>query len=159
MPPVLKDSESRPGLPLRNLLRAGRISGAIQRPAASRGRWYITRRGQVAADGGGRAASAADRRRARTSTKVPRAADDEQLRARRPRERAARKYRPDVVKLLLVAEAPPAALDRYFYFEDVPRHDPLFRYVARSIVKTEPTRTNKAELLARLWDKVSSSST
>jgi hypothetical protein len=35
----------------------------------------------------------------------------------------------------------------------VPQHDSLFRYVARSILKTEPTRTNKAELLARLRDK------
>jgi hypothetical protein len=53
---------------------------------------------------------------------------------------------------LLVAEAPSAAVDRYFYFEDVPRQDPLFRYVARAIVKLEPTRENKAELLARLRD-------
>jgi hypothetical protein len=150
---VLKDSQSRPGLPLRNLLRAGRISGATQRPAAPHGRWYITRSGQLAADGGVRAASPPDRRRARRSTKAPPAADDEQLRARRQRERAARKYQPDDVKLLLVAEAPPAVLDRYFYFEDVPRHDSLFRYVARSILKTEPTRTNKAELLARLRDR------
>ena len=55
--------------------------------------------------------------------------------------------------MLLVAEAPPAALDRYFYFEDVPQRDSLFRYVARSILKTGPTRTNKADLLARLRDK------
>jgi hypothetical protein len=40
------------------------------------------------------------------------------------------------VRLLLVAEAPPAALDRYFYFEDVPRHDSLFRYVARAILES-----------------------
>jgi hypothetical protein len=38
------------------------------------------------------------------------------------------------VELLLVAEAPPSALDRYFYFEDVPVQDSLFRYVARAIL-------------------------
>jgi hypothetical protein len=54
---------------------------------------------------------------------------------------------------LLVAEAPPAALDRYFYFEDVPKHDSLFRHVARSLLKTDPTRDNKAELLGRLRDR------
>lgn len=54
---------------------------------------------------------------------------------------------------MLVAEAPPAALDRYFYFEDVPQQDSLFRYVARSILKAEPTRANKAELLARLRER------
>jgi hypothetical protein len=150
---VLKDSAARPGLPLRSLLRAGRIKGAIQRPARPHGRWYITRSGRVVADGGGRAASAVDRRRGRTSAKAQRAADDHRLRARPRRERAARKYRPDEIKLLLVAEAPPAALDRYFYFEDVSQQDSLFRYVARSILKTEPTRNNKAELLARLRDQ------
>ena len=40
---LLTDSESRPGLPLRNLLRAGQILGANQRPARPNGRWYITR--------------------------------------------------------------------------------------------------------------------
>ncbi len=35
---MLKDSASRPGLPLRSLLRGGRISGQHQEP---NGRWYI----------------------------------------------------------------------------------------------------------------------
>ncbi len=35
-------------------------------------------------------------------------------------------YKPSQIKILLVAEAPPNALDRYFYFEDVPTHDSLF---------------------------------
>lgn len=39
------------------------------------------------------------------------------------------------------------------YFEDVPRQDSLFRYVARAILKVEPTRENKADLLARLRDQ------
>lgn len=42
------------------------------------------------------------------------------------RRRAAReKYKPDRVRCLLVAEAPPTE-DRYFYFEDVPQKDYLF---------------------------------
>ena len=72
------------------------------------------------------------------------------------RARAAKKYRPASVKLLLVAEAPPSALDRYFYFEVVPTQDSLFRYVARAILKVEPTRANKAELLGRLRTAASS---
>jgi excisionase family DNA binding protein len=40
---LLEDSESRPGLPLRNLLRDGHIAGADQRPAHRYGRWFITR--------------------------------------------------------------------------------------------------------------------
>jgi hypothetical protein len=77
----------------------------------------------------------------------------EQRPARARRNQGARRFKPDKVKLLLVAEAPPAALDRYFYFPDVAKHDSLFRYVARGILKTEPTRDNKSELLASLRDR------
>lgn len=73
--------------------------------------------------------------------------------ARERRVNAARRYRPATIKLLLVAEAPPSALDRYFYFPDVDSHDSLFRYVARSLLKTEATRTNKPDLLKQLQDR------
>lgn len=43
---VLDDSASRPGLPLRRLLRAHRIPGAEQRPPRPHGRWYITQLGR-----------------------------------------------------------------------------------------------------------------
>lgn len=89
---VLKDSETRPGLPLRNLLRAGRIDNAVQRPAKPHGRWYITRGCQVAADDGGRDVSAVGPRRVRMRTKAPRSTGDQPSRARRRRDRAARKY-------------------------------------------------------------------
>jgi hypothetical protein len=39
---LLADSESRPGLPLRRLLRGGEVIGAEQRPARPNGRWFIT---------------------------------------------------------------------------------------------------------------------
>lgn len=37
---ILRDSKSRPGKPLRDLLRAGEIPGQVQ---LRNGRWYITR--------------------------------------------------------------------------------------------------------------------
>lgn len=148
---VLKDSDSRPGLPLRNLLRAGRIQGATQRPATPHGRWYIERVDEPT--GGGEAElPPAKGPRGQRKTPANMGNADAETKARRRRERAAKKYRPASVKLLL-AEAPPAALDRYFYFEDVPTHDSLFRYVARAILEVEPTRRGKAELLARLRDR------
>ena len=73
--------------------------------------------------------------------------------ARRRRGAWARRFKPDKIKLLLVAEAPPSALERYFYFPDVSTHDSLFRYVATSILHVEPTRANKRELLWRLRDR------
>ena len=73
--------------------------------------------------------------------------------ARQARHEAAERYKPEAVDLLIVAEAPPSALDRYFYFEDVTEQDSLFRYVARGVLGAEPTRANKAELLARLKER------
>jgi hypothetical protein len=40
---ILRDSRSRPGLPLRERLRVGEIDGADQRPAQRYGRWFIRR--------------------------------------------------------------------------------------------------------------------
>jgi hypothetical protein len=70
--------------------------------------------------------------------------------ARDRRARAASKYKPETVEILLVAEAPPRDPFRYFYFEHVQEHDSLFRYVARGALNEEPTRENKPELLSQL---------
>lgn len=148
---VLKDSGSRPGLPLRNLLRAGRIEGGVQRPPMSHGRWFIER----VHGPGGQSRSPSPTRNAPASGKTQSdlRATSEAAAARARRDRAARKYRPAAVKLLLVGEAPPSSLDRYFYFEDVSIQDSLFRYIARAILKVEPTRETKPDLLARLRDR------
>jgi hypothetical protein len=39
---------------------------------------------------------------------------------------ARNKYRPNSIAVLFIAEAPPCALDRFFYFEDVKKQDSLF---------------------------------
>ena len=69
--------------------------------------------------------------------------------ARARRRAAAEHYRPDEIDLLLVAEAPPSALDRYFYFADVLTHDSLFRHVVRGVLGETPTR-DKAPYLDEL---------
>jgi hypothetical protein len=60
---------------------------------------------------------------------------------------------PEPVKLLLVAEASPAALDRYFYFADVQVQDSLFRYVVRGVLGEEPDRQTKKAFLMALQAK------
>lgn len=72
--------------------------------------------------------------------------------ARRRREQAAARYRPDRVDTLLVAEAPPSALDRFFYFEDVHIHDSLFRHVVQAVLGEKPTR-DKAPYLDELRER------
>lgn len=68
------------------------------------------------------------------------------------REAAGERFKPETVRLLLVAEAPPSALHRYFYFPNVAEHDSLFRYVVRLVLGQEPTRSGKLELLDALRD-------
>lgn len=65
---------------------------------------------------------------------------------------AAARFRPERLRLLLVAEAPPCDTDRYFYFEDVDRHDWLFRYVWEGLTGEKPERSMKADHLAALRD-------
>ena len=72
--------------------------------------------------------------------------------ARRRRQSAAARWRPADVDLLLVAEAPPSALDRYFYFEDVRTHDSLFRHVVEAVLGERPTR-DKAPYLDALRER------
>ncbi|OBK23801.1 hypothetical protein A5634_05040 [Mycobacterium asiaticum] len=76
------------------------------------------------------------------------ATDSAEQRSRRAH--AAEQYRPERIRLLLIAEAPPADPNRYFYFHEVNAYDSLFRHVARSLLAVDPTRENKPELLAQL---------
>jgi hypothetical protein len=73
-----------------------------------------------------------------------------------PRQRgraAAANYKPDRVRLLLVAEAPPNSEERYFYFEDVREQDSLFRYVCKVLFGTTPDGASKSYLLGKLKDE------
>jgi hypothetical protein len=81
------------------------------------------------------------------------ASSREDRQARRRRDAAAARYKPQKVELLLVAEAPPAALDRYFYFEHVPDQDSLFRHVVRAALAIEPSRSAKSHQLRSLADR------
>ena len=66
------------------------------------------------------------------------------------RAAAAESFRPDLVSLLLIAEAPPADLNRYFYFPDVSTQDSLFRYVFKGLFNVIPSRSGKKKALAEL---------
>jgi hypothetical protein len=147
---LLKDSRHRPGLPLRNLLRAGQIEGAEQRPPRPHGRWFI-RRSEAWPEPGRPLISTPSAAAAVGVMVGPPTEEFQNARARR--DRAARQYKPKKVDLLLIAEAPPSALDRYFYFDDVREQDSLFRHVCRALLAREPTREGKADLLAGLRDR------
>lgn len=48
-------------------------------------------------------------------------------------EKARLKYKPDKVKYLLIAEAPPESIERFFYYDNVDEKDYLFLGVAQSL--------------------------
>ncbi|MFL6240961.1 MAG: hypothetical protein ACJ735_15880 [Actinomycetes bacterium] len=77
---------------------------------------------------------------------------DVEERARRRRREASERYRPARIGTLLVAEAPPTALDRFFYFEDVQTQDSLFRHVAEAVLSEKPSR-DKAPYLDELKER------
>jgi hypothetical protein len=69
------------------------------------------------------------------------------------RNDAADRYRPQRVRLLLIAQMPPDELDRYFYFATVPTADYLFQAVVPHLLGEQPARLDKREQLAALRDQ------
>lgn len=73
------------------------------------------------------------------------------------RAQAAAKYKPKRTRVLFIAEAPPDAEDRYFYFENVDEQDWLWLGLMKALFpnefgKTSDERKRKAHWLARFRD-------
>jgi len=70
------------------------------------------------------------------------------------RQQATQQYRPDQVRILFVAESPPSAPDRHFYFTDVTRADTLWVELTRALYpaafgETRVERQRKQEWLQK----------
>lgn len=130
---ILKDSKDRPGKPLRDLLRKGQLPHAFQ--AGGKGSsWTIphSSKGKNAISN----YSSTNPQTKKVATVKPTKAtetttDISQL--KKQLEKARQKYKPETVKYLLVAEAPPDSLERFFYYDDVRQHDYLFLGVAEAL--------------------------
>lgn len=107
---LLRDSKSRPGAPLRNLLRQGKIPYAYQ----NGGVWIIPRNSTKKSTG----ATSFKEDKKKVLEKKPSGLGGTEL--------ARKRFKPQKIKYLLIAEAPPEALDRFFYYESVEKHDDLF---------------------------------
>jgi len=76
-----------------------------------------------------------------------------------PVAEAKERYRPQNIKLIFIAEAPPCATDRFFYFEDVQKGDSLFLHIIRAVFpdleqwETKQIRARKEELLYRFMEE------
>lgn len=72
---------------------------------------------------------------------------------------AREKYRPQSIKLMFIAEAPPCTEGQFFYFENVLKGDSLFLHVIRAVfpdlegMETKELRARKEEMLYRFRDE------
>lgn len=130
---ILKDSKDRPGKPLRDLLRKGQLPHAFQ--AGGKGsNWTIPHSSKGKSSVSNYSSAKQQTKKATTvkSTKTAEMTTDiSQL--KNQLEKARQKYKPETVKYLLVAEAPPDSLERFFYYDNVRQHDYLFLGVAEAL--------------------------
>lgn len=64
---------------------------------------------------------------------------------------ATQKYRPEKVHILFMAESPPGAPDRHFYFEDVSRADTLWVQTTRGLYPEEFGVTAQERKHKKAW--------
>lgn len=112
---ILRDSKDRPGKPLRDLLRTGKLPHAFQ-SGGKGSSWSIPHSGKPTGNSSNYPKSTQSSKRtpgSRIDTRISATVDILSLKTQL--ESARIKYKPDRVKYLLVAEAPPDSIDRFFY--------------------------------------------
>ena len=126
---ILNDIGARSGLPLRKLLRKGKIPHAYQingKGSEWRIPYSVYKNSNPSISSEQKAvkqkAESIDNSHKENFTKIKKQID--QVRE---------SYKPDKIKYILVAEAPPESLDRFFYFHNVKRSDWLFLGVMQAL--------------------------
>ena len=130
---ILKDNESRAGKPLRDLLRKGTLPHAFQMNGKGSS-WIIPHSTNTK----NRLLNHPSVKRQindivtnKTSKKTNEPINTSKL--KKQLDQARNKYKPEKVKYLIIAEAPPDSLERFFYYENVPQHDYLFLGIAEAL--------------------------
>lgn len=130
---ILKDSKDRPGKPLRDLLRKGQLPHAFQ--AGGKGSSWTIPHSSKGKSSVSNYSSTNQQAKKMATVKLIKATetatDISQL--KKQLEKVRQKYKPERVKYLLVAEAPPDSLERFFYYDNVRQHDYLFLGVAEAL--------------------------
>lgn len=128
---LLSDSKDRPGKPLRDLLRKGKLPHAYQ--VGGKGSSWVIPLSNTPNTVGSNYAQSSKRTAAKTEKSKEKIKPENIKEILKNIEEARLKYKPNLVKYLLVAEAPPESVDRFFYFENVKQHDYLFLGVAQAL--------------------------
>lgn len=127
---LLRNSTSRPGKPLRDLLRKGAIPHAIQQGGKG-SEWIIPKSEGIIIEDNNSVITSEKTTSVDKSTDLENSEADNDLIEKL--ESARLNYKPEIIKFLLIAEAPPDSLDRFFYYENVKEHDYLFLGIANSL--------------------------
>ncbi|HYK77006.1 MAG TPA: hypothetical protein VEV16_08510, partial [Daejeonella sp.] len=114
---ILRDSEDRPGKPLRDLLRKGQLPHAFQ-SAGIGSSWTIPHSSRRIGVSSNFPTLSQQIRGIAIKPKVSTTADTSDL--KKQLEKARLKFKPDTIKYLIIAEAPPDSVERFFYYDNVP---------------------------------------
>lgn len=121
---LLKDSKDRPGKPLRELLRKGLIKHAYQ-TGGKGSEWAIPLSNSLKEFASNYSPTKTKKYIPNKTISSPEKSMDI-LQLKMQLDKARENYKPKQVKYLLIAEAPPDSIDRFFYYEEVFKHDDLF---------------------------------
>ena len=126
---ILNDRDARSGLPLRKLLRKGRIPHAYQIDGKG-SEWRIP----YSSYKNSKPSNYSEQKVIKVKTKpVNKINKADFTKVKKQIEKARGKYKPANIKYILVAEAPPESLDRFFYFLNVKSSDWLFLGVMQAL--------------------------
>lgn len=130
---LLKDNDLRKGKPLRDILRKGNIPHAYQ--AVGKGsEWTIPNSKRGKAITSNYLTSKQPTKKATVLKVQPQTSSNVDItQLKKQLGKARLKYKPETVKYLLIAEAAPDSIDRFFYYENVRQHDYLFLGVAQAL--------------------------
>lgn len=126
---ILNDRDTRSGLPLRRLLRKGRIPHAYQESGKG-SNWIIPHSTSENSKPLNYPSKKVNKSK---SNKFTGKKDFDFTKIKKTIEKARENYIPSKIKYLLIAEAPPESLDRFFYFSDVKTDDWLFIGVMQAL--------------------------
>lgn len=130
---ILRDSKVRPGKPLRDLLRKGQLPHAFQ-SGGKGSSWLIPHSSKLQATSlKYRSSNEPPKRIISTASQANSALTIDIAQLQKQLERARLKYKPEIVKYLLIAEAPPDSIERFFYYDNVHQHDYLFLGIAETL--------------------------
>lgn len=127
---LLRDDMNRPGKPLRKLLRDGELPHAYQN--GGKGSSWIIPSSSISQNLKiDELSSESSVISSLNNEDMSNAIDIEVLRVQLSEAR--KKYKPERIKFLLVAEAPPDSIERFFYYENVNTQDSLFTQITQNL--------------------------